>query len=538
MAEQGDNKSDAAQGVPGDELSASEKETLIDWLCRRCDDRLNDDERANLSKWLSGSKGARAEYLQFYSLHAGLGSLVGGGTEDDAALKSTVRPTFLVWVSKSHRLVLTLAAVALIAVSLTWENAGFWGGAPPRERQDYLAAIAGHDDAAWRLTHVGGEREERTLMVAGDALTVEQGEATVRFLSGVELRLEQGARLVIPSVGACELTNGALRARVPPGAEGFVVHTPYGKVVDLGTEFGVRVDEQVDVHVFDGEVELTPSPFTRVNPQKRLTPILIHEGEGGSLLPAGAEPFARFVERNVEGAFPDARSAAYHPPGATFLAIEPFSQGRTGARALDRTGGIGWSSAWQNDRVESSSVSFLVSGGRLMSRGSGDGAIQRRLENAVTSLNKIYFSAEFEMTGGDPVCSAWLELYKHDEQRWSNGETDLAAIGITDGQLSGRLAPWVSKQAEKTIGDIRRSREGRSQLVVGRLEFDLDGEQDRLSIWIDPTLDAESRPDKVMHKKALYDRVDSIAVRCWEMDGAIAFVDNVRVSDSWRLVVE
>jgi hypothetical protein len=47
---------------------------------------------------------------------------------------------------------------------------------------------------------------------------------------------------------------------VPPHARGFKLMTPDADVVDLGTEFGLKVSEAgaSEVHVFDGEVEVYP----------------------------------------------------------------------------------------------------------------------------------------------------------------------------------------------------------------------------------------------------------------------------------------
>jgi hypothetical protein len=56
------------------------------------------------------------------------------------------------------------------------------------------------------------------------------------------------------------LLHGSLTARVPQRARGFTVYSPRGKVVDLGTEFGLSVDESggTAVRVFEGEVVASP----------------------------------------------------------------------------------------------------------------------------------------------------------------------------------------------------------------------------------------------------------------------------------------
>jgi ferric-dicitrate binding protein FerR (iron transport regulator) len=51
-----------------------------------------------------------------------------------------------------------------------------------------------------------------------------------------------------------------MRVHVPSHARGFKLTTPDAQVVDLGTEFGLKVSDagKAEVHVFDGEVEVYP----------------------------------------------------------------------------------------------------------------------------------------------------------------------------------------------------------------------------------------------------------------------------------------
>ncbi|MFC4993591.1 FecR domain-containing protein [Rubritalea tangerina] len=72
--------------------------------------------------------------------------------------------------------------------------------------------------------------------------------------------LEGPAHYTITGDNHGQLAYGKFVAKVPKGAEGFTVDYPNGKVVDLGTEFGVQLDRNGDlsVGVFEGEVELHP----------------------------------------------------------------------------------------------------------------------------------------------------------------------------------------------------------------------------------------------------------------------------------------
>src|SRR4029079_3191328 len=68
------------------------------------------------------------------------------------------------------------------------------------------------------------------------------------------------SELEIVSVNEAKCGYGQMRVHVPPHARGFKLTTPDAQVVDLGTEFGLKVSDagKAEVHVFDGEVEVYP----------------------------------------------------------------------------------------------------------------------------------------------------------------------------------------------------------------------------------------------------------------------------------------
>ncbi len=72
--------------------------------------------------------------------------------------------------------------------------------------------------------------------------------------------LQGPAELVLVSGSEARLVHGTLTARVPEPARGFTILSPRGKVVDLGTEFGLSVDDagETTVRVFDGVVAAFP----------------------------------------------------------------------------------------------------------------------------------------------------------------------------------------------------------------------------------------------------------------------------------------
>lgn len=85
-----------------------------------------------------------------------------------------------------------------------------------------------------------------------------EGAVTLDFQNGVAVSVESPAKFSIIDGMHMELQTGRARAIVPETGHGFVIATPTMEVEDLGTEFGVFVDEQQnqELHVFAGEVRL------------------------------------------------------------------------------------------------------------------------------------------------------------------------------------------------------------------------------------------------------------------------------------------
>jgi hypothetical protein len=151
----------------------------------------------------------------------------------------------------------------------------------------------------------------------GEALAVGRqiaasGRMSLGFANGAQLVLEDGARLELVSASRARLIAGRAAAHVPEGAQGFTIETPSVEVVDLGTEFGVSVNEagESDVHVFKGLVEARlPGDGT----------------QPGSLVELGTDQGRRFT-RDADAS--DALvNAADFPPPPTPLADDPRAHG-------------------------------------------------------------------------------------------------------------------------------------------------------------------------------------------------------------------
>ncbi len=95
-------------------------------------------------------------------------------------------------------------------------------------------------------------------------LRLQSGVAEIEFFQGARLCVEGPAEIRLISAGEAFCRYGRFSAHVPPQARGFRIGTPKGDIVDLGTDFGLDLnDASPELHVFKGEVELH-QPQTKV----------------------------------------------------------------------------------------------------------------------------------------------------------------------------------------------------------------------------------------------------------------------------------
>lgn len=137
----------------------------------------------------------------------------------------------------------------------------------------FVGRITAAVDCRW----AEGEAEVSRLdyVPAGRRFKLASGLLEITYGSGAKVLLEGPAVYEVCASGGL-LTSGKLTGRLASGAEAahavedvaddaalagrFAIRTPTAMIVDLGTEFGVEVDENGDTmsHVFHGSVRLCP----------------------------------------------------------------------------------------------------------------------------------------------------------------------------------------------------------------------------------------------------------------------------------------
>lgn len=124
---------------------------------------------------------------------------------------------------------------------------------PPRGRRNPdVAVIVRSEDVDNAELTVGTRLQPGILELTTGTLQLE-------FMSGAVVALDGPAEFTIESEMSTTMVAGTASAYVPPRARGFTVNAPNAAVVDLGTEFGIRVGDsgKPEVEVLSGEVELS-----------------------------------------------------------------------------------------------------------------------------------------------------------------------------------------------------------------------------------------------------------------------------------------
>lgn len=293
-------------------------EELHGLLALLCDQGLDAEGWRRLDVLLTDHPAARSYYLKLMAMHSALTAVAGSpaacspfeaqlAVERAAIERFSARPLSLRervlgtdglsvapprtrggWSRGSLRGWSMLAAGLLIAAI-----AGWWGmnGADPSDQATVaetspppgapLAQIHNEADpgalaaevtfvsdrAAWSNPNASFALASRVR--AGEVLSLDRGLVELTYASGARLMLTGPTELRVLPEGA-KLHRGELVAHVPQAGHGFIVETPTGKVIDLGTEFGVVVDDfgVSQVSVFEGKVEALPDPVAGLTPSK------------------------------------------------------------------------------------------------------------------------------------------------------------------------------------------------------------------------------------------------------------------------------
>ena len=270
---------------------------------------LTDDQQTELAAWIEADSANADQFAEAVfldnRLHAEVNAVQYKMQDGVAPSSTTHSPNRKLW----PRIVAALVVCLLIAAGIS-----VW---LPQHNKQQLATddreLSAESTFASIAQIVGAEWDSGSKLSIGDRLAAQtiqlrSGILRLEFDDGVEVTLQGPAEYELLAAGKTKLKSGLLTATVPPGAEGFTVDTPTAQVVDLGTAFGIDLQENgvSRVSVFEGEVEVAHPD----SPEKRLLregeAVRIEDGQDIETVDFDAEPYAKIwpvssgIERSTE----------------------------------------------------------------------------------------------------------------------------------------------------------------------------------------------------------------------------------------------
>ena len=234
---------------------------------RLADGIASEVDEQRLGEVLRSSPEARRAYREFMALHSALHWDYVVGAAPDAtptpSQPSTLTPsrTRAGWVA-AFLAGIAVATAAAVAIAVFWPERGTNSEKSPAVAKDEKKDEKSDSIAALLVDKVDAE------------FAKERGPVGVRFGPGeyellggiVHLRFAQGADMILAGPARFRVTDaqnvqllvGKARVIAPSTAKGFTIATRAANYIDLGTEFGLRVDPDgaSDLYVFDGQVNI------------------------------------------------------------------------------------------------------------------------------------------------------------------------------------------------------------------------------------------------------------------------------------------
>tara|TARA_R110002095_G_scaffold198159_1_gene177568 strand:+ start:510 stop:2084 length:1575 start_codon:yes stop_codon:yes gene_type:complete len=204
-----------------------------------------DSEWAELQSRLKSDKSARSYYAECAVMQAQVAWCFSNELEAQSkVLLPPRKQKFFVYCLVGVPALVVLSVAFLF--TLSFESA---------DTSQAVAQVADMVKVTWEKDASHWKRNQQ--FKAGDQVQLKQGYLELEMTSGARVIVEGPASLEILEEGNLRLYAGRLFAKVPPQAEGFTVITPSAKTIDLGTEFGVYVNDAktTDVHVMQGLVD-------------------------------------------------------------------------------------------------------------------------------------------------------------------------------------------------------------------------------------------------------------------------------------------
>lgn len=225
-----------------------------DAVARLFDGDLSEDAFAELTHRLENDPEARREYFDCVSLEATLETVFypplsrkkqhnlrhAEKSEPSSVIRKTIR-----W---SAGIAAAAAAIALTVMNFT-----------PTEPALTETRLRVCGNSQWSVN--GSANPEASTLPQGAEFQLQQGVAELKLPYDVTAIVEAPATITLINDRTLRLDQGKALFQVPTEkGKGFTVLAPHQRIVDLGTEFGIRFSnkhpDQLELHVLQGEVRI------------------------------------------------------------------------------------------------------------------------------------------------------------------------------------------------------------------------------------------------------------------------------------------
>jgi Concanavalin A-like lectin/glucanases superfamily/FecR protein len=304
------------------------KTHLQELLSNLVDEKLGEGELKELQALLRDDPDAQQFYIKYTMLHSWLTwDYIGQSSAESRLLSLTKQEVsdepgktspilgFLGDIANylnHHSPLSFILLIALFGATLLTAT-HFLSTRPTQKRpaeSGIVAQITSVKDCQWSAA-IPSPAQNMPLL-EGRLLQLEKGIAQITYTNGAVVLLEGPASLTLDSSNSGFLSQGKLTARADTDeSRQFTILTPDARFVDLGTEFGVKIDEQgrAEVAVFAG----------KVNAEAKLadghwdTPVALKAGEAVVCVEAKFSPYV--AQRS---SFPSLRPLPPPPPSLAF----------------------------------------------------------------------------------------------------------------------------------------------------------------------------------------------------------------------------
>ena len=254
-------------------MTLSDKEIIeLNDLCDRLvENNLSFDKRKRLESWLTQSAEARKFYVSYMDMSVSLGyfadeSLAVVDNEEELSLKGKIVMFCQTWLPYAALLIFGCYLYFSLPLDIFQSNeeSAIFENDFENEKESSLnyqglpkptvAVLTKSVDLIW-------DNKPNNFSANNSAFSLgffsfSSGMAQLEFMQGTTTILEGPVETELIHENAMAINFGKMRAHVPKVAVGFTVDLPMGRVIDLGTDFGVDVHREgsAEVFVYRGKV--------------------------------------------------------------------------------------------------------------------------------------------------------------------------------------------------------------------------------------------------------------------------------------------